>query len=397
MTTGITPRERQWLNALLVLATVIAFFVAVALVGLALNQFFDIILTFFLAWLLAFIINPLARFIGRVIPRVPRAVTVVVAYVAIVAALLVLLGIAASALVTSIGDFLDDLARIQANLEAILSPIQTGLESLGLTIDLIAIAQDVLSRIASGALDILGPLREMAVASLSAIGSLLIIFFLSIFIAVDSEQIQAFLFRLVPARYAAEAELLRKTVDESFGGFLRGQAIQGIVYAGVALLASVLLGLPFAPLTTAASGILQAIPFFGPFVSWVPPVFVAMIFVPDAILPTLAIMIVGWFVVMNVLQPRIMANALHIHPIVVLGSVLVGAKLAGVAGAIFGIPIAAILSTFFFYYLRRLAPEGTVADRAARRLEEREGRTVRVPREPLAGEDIEVEGGQAAG
>ncbi len=394
MTSGLTPRERQWLDALLVLATIVAFFVTVALIGLALNLFFDILLTFFLAWLLAFVIRPIADFVGRIVPRIPKAVTVVGAYVAIVVVLGALLGVVASALVGSIDDFLTDLEKIKANLEGILTPVQQWFVSVGLTIDLVAIGQDLLTRIASGAVDILGPLQELAVASLGALGSLLIIFFLSVFIAVDSEAIQAFIFRLVPARYGGEAEFFRTTVGRSFGGFLRGQAIQGFVYAGVALLASVLLGLPFAPLTATASGVLQAIPFFGPFVSWAPPVFVAMIFVPDAILPTLVIMVVGWFLVMNVLQPRIMADALHIHPIVVLGSVLVGAKLAGVPGAIFGIPIAAIIAALFFYYLRRFAPEGSVADRAARRLEEREGHPVRVPREPAVGEDADVaEGG----
>ena len=60
---------------------------------------------------------------------------------------------------------------------------------------------------------------------------------------------------------------------------------------------------------------------------------------------------VGWMAVMNILQPRLMQEAVGIHPIVVLGSVLIGSKVAGVTGAIFGIPIAAVLSAFFFHFL----------------------------------------------
>jgi hypothetical protein len=156
--------------------------------------------------------------------------------------------------------------------------------------------------------------------------------------------------------------------------------------------ASLLLGLPYMPVTTASSGILQAIPFFGPFISWVPPVLVAIFFKPDAILPALVIMIAGWFVLMNIIQPRLMSEAVGLHPVVVLGSVLVGTKLAGIPGAIFGIPIAAVIASFFFYYLgHRRVDGGTVTDRAARRVEEREGRPIRVPRLPLAGEDEELE------
>ena len=76
---------------------------------------------------------------------------------------------------------------------------------------------------------------------------------------------------------------------------------------------------------------------------------------------------VGWFVVMNVLQPRIMQGAVGIHPIVVLGSVLIGGRIAGIPGAIFGIPIAAVVSAFFFHFLQRTAGDRSVAGRAARR------------------------------
>jgi hypothetical protein len=146
------------------------------------------------------------------------------------------------------------------------------------------------------------------------------------------------------------------------------------------------------PVTSTASGVHQAIPFFGPFVSWAPPVLVAIFFKPEAALPALLIMGVAWFIVMNIVQPRLMAEAVGLHPVVVLGSVLIGTKLAGVAGAIFGIPIAAVISAFFFYYVgQRRIEGGPVAERAARRVEEREGRAIRVPRLPQPGEDEEVE------
>jgi predicted PurR-regulated permease PerM len=177
-------------------------------------------------------------------------------------------------------------------------------------------------------------------------------------------------------------------VGASFGGFIRSQVAQGVIFAALAGATSVLLGLPFAPLTAALAGILQAIPFFGPFVSWAPPVVVAVLTTPQAILPALAIMGVGWFITMNVVQPRLMAGALRIHPIVVLGSVLIGGRIAGVAGAIFAIPIAAVASAFFFWYLNRTERTRTVSARAAERVSQREGRTVRAPREPGPGEDV---------
>jgi hypothetical protein len=113
--------------------------------------------------------------------------------------------------------------------------------------------------------------------------------------------------------------------------------------------------------------------------------------VPSAVLPVLILMGIGWFVTMNVLQPRLMAGAVGIHPIIVLASVVIGAKVAGIAGAIFGIPIAAVLSAFFFYAFERSRESGSVADRATKRVEAREGRPVRRPIEPQPGVDDDMD------
>jgi predicted PurR-regulated permease PerM len=117
---------------------------------------------------------------------------------------------------------------------------------------------------------------------------------------------------------------------------------------------------------------------------------VAIFTKPDVVLPAIVIMGAGWLVVMNAIQPRIMQGAVGIHPIVVLGSVLIGARLAGIPGAIFGIPIAAVVSSFFFHFLHRTTGDRTVAGRAAKRLSEREGRPVQVPREPTPGQAVDV-------
>ena len=385
-------RERRLVGAILVLGTMVLFFVAVNLVGSAVGYFGDILLSFFLAWLLAFIISPIVARIAAAIPGLPRVVATVVVYTIIVAALIVLLLVVAQALATSISQFAASIPNIRSDLPGIVAPIQGWLDSIGLgQVDVAAQAQVLLDNFDDVAASLIVPLQSFAVASIGAVGMTLIIFFLSIYMVIDRDQIMAFIFRVVPPSYAEEARLLQTSVARSFGGFLRGQALMGVVYFAITLATNLVLGLPLAALTSVAAGLLMAIPFFGPFVSWAPPVAVAMIFQPSALLPVAVIMIAGWFVIMNVMQPRIMQGAVGIHPIVVLGSVLVGSRIAGIPGAIFGIPIAAVASAFFFHYLQRSSGDRTVVDRAARRLREREGRAVRVPREPEPGTAVDIE------
>ena len=354
--------------------------------------FGDILLTFFLAWLLAFIISPLVSRIVDAIPGLPRAVATILVYATVVLLLVLVVVVAAGALATSIVQFAASIPGIKTSLPTILAPWQQWLNSIGLgQIDLVLQAESALGNLDTIAGALVAPLQQIAVASLSVVGTMLIVFFLSIYMVVDRDAVLAFLFRIVPPSYSEDARLLEVSVSRSFGGFLRGQALMGAIYFLVALAANLILGLPLAALTSVASGLLQMIPFFGPFISWAPPVIVALVLKPDAALPTLIIMAAGWIVVMNVLQPRIMQGAVGIHPIVVLGSVLIGGRIAGIPGAIFGIPIAAVVSAFLLEFLHRTSGDRSVAGRAARRLEQRDGRPVRIPREPVPGSATDID------
>jgi len=388
---GPRSRERRLLTAILVLGTIVLFFAAVSMAAAAIGFFGDILLTFFLAWLLAFIISPIVTRIVALIPRLPRVLATVLVYSAIVAILVVIVLVVAQALSNSISQLIASLPQIRGDIGTIVAPLQGWLTGIGLgQIDLAAQALAILDNLDVIAAQLIVPLQSIAVASVGAIGTMLIVFILSIYMVIDRDAILAFIFRLVPPSYAEEARLLQTSIARSFGGFLRGQALMGIVYFAVAMATSLLLGLPLVALTSTASGLLMAIPFFGPFLAWAPPVIAALVFEPDALVPALVIMGIGWMIVMNVLQPRIMQGAVGIHPIVVLGSVLIGSKIAGIPGAIFGIPIAAVASAFFFHFLHRSSGDRSVTGRAAKRLSEREGRPVRVPREPVPGQATDV-------
>jgi predicted PurR-regulated permease PerM len=392
MALEFTPQQRRWLDALLILATIAVGFIVLGDLGSIFFSFGDIILIFFLAWLLAFILSPIVSALTRSVPFLSRIGAVIVVYALLLGALTLLVVLVAGALATSVTDFIQNVPSLREQLPATLAPWQQRLTELGFNqINLTEQANIFLNNLNRYAEQLAGPLQQLAVASLGALGNLVLVLVMSLYIVIDRDRILFFFFRVVPPAFKDQARLLETSVARSFGGFLRGQAVIGLVYAMVATIASGFLQLPYLAVTSVLAGVLMAIPFFGPFVAWLPPVLVAFVAVPGATLPTLLIMGIGWFIVMNVLQPRLMEEAVGIHPIVVLGSVLIGSKIAGITGAIFGIPIAAVLSAFFFYYLGQAWDTGPVAERAARRIEAREGRPVRVPREPAPGVDADLD------
>ena len=386
----LSERQDTLVTTLLVLGT---FVLGAAAIFIAANVFYafgDTILIFFLAWLLAFILSPIVTRLTNAIPVLPRVGATILVYAALFAVIVLIVIALAGALATSISEFIQSVPTLRQQLPQLLATWQETLNGFGLQVNLVASADDILNGVANYAGQLVGPVQQVAVASIGAMGSLLLVLILSLYMVVDRDQISTFLFTLVPRSRQSEARLLERSVSRSFGGFLRGQAILGVVYAAVAIVTSAVLHLDYVGVTAALSGFLMAIPFFGPFVAWAPPVVVAFLTNSGSALPAFILMGVGWLIVMNVLQPRLMQESVGIHPIVVLGSVLIGSKIAGIAGAIFGIPIAAVISAFFFHYLAMTRDTAPVAERAAKRVEKREGRPVRIPREPAPGVDTDV-------
>jgi predicted PurR-regulated permease PerM len=387
----MTPRERSWFDAILVLGAITLGFVVLGFFGLIFSLFGDLIMVFFLAWLFAFMLVPVVNRVTA-IPFMSRAGAIFTVYFALFGSLVVVSILVAAAVVNSIGDFITNLPELRANLPTIIEPWQGRLDAIGITgVDLLTQTTFLLDNISNYAVQLAAPLQQIAVASLGAIGNLLLVVVFSLYMVADRERLVAFGFWLVPSGYKAEAEILEEAVSRSFGGFIRGQVITGLAFGAICLVTSVIFGLDYIPVTTFTAGLLMIIPFFGPFVAWVPPVLAAILLKPDSVLGVGILVAVGWLVVMNWLQPRIMATSLRIHPIVVLGSVLVGLKVAGIPGAIFGIPIAAVLSALILHALNRGKGTGPVAERAAARAAQRQGRLIRQPREPNPQTDRDVD------
>ncbi len=400
MLSRLLDSEGRWIHALLVLSTATVALVLVNLVAGYVAYFNDVLFILFSAWLFAFILSPVVSGILRRLPALPRVIVVVLVYGSLFLGLSLLIIMFAAQIAANAAALVTEVQKPEfaENLAAQLGPWQEQLAKLGIRIDVATLsddfalwAQQFLEDNPQFVSDVTGLVGGILGTTFGLIGNLLLIVFLSLFIVIDKERILAFANRLVPPRYADEAKLFETSVATSFGGFLRGQLIQGLVYGAFAAVGSIMLGIPYWPATTALVVILQFIPFFGPFFSWAPPIVVAMLtpasaMAPNALLWITGVMVVGWFITMNIVQPRVMATSVGIHPVVVLISVIVGIKVYGALGAVFAVPVAAVISAFFFHFLSRSAQTGTrdVASRAARRLEERGGRRVRIPAPPEA-------------
>jgi predicted PurR-regulated permease PerM len=121
-------------------------------------------------------------------------------------------------------------------------------------------------------------------------------------------------------------------------------------------------GVPYLFLWATISGLAMLIPFFGPPLALVPPIVGAALFAGGAALPVAIILLVVQTLIVNWLQPRLMRDALGLHPILVLVGLLIGAQVAGIWGALFGIPVIAVIWVFVSYALFGTIPNAALPD-----------------------------------
>jgi predicted PurR-regulated permease PerM len=359
-------RERWWRNAFLIIATVYVTLLLIGLLVQVLGGFTQILLIIFVAWLLAFILSPVvAAIVDRGWLRRGAAIGVVYALTLVGSGFL--LFYAASSIGASMGEMAEDFPLTRARIEGTLRGWEDAISFGRFEPDLIGLYRDVEATAVRVAGSALGEVPSVTVAVL---GALVLVIILSLYMLADSVGILAKLNRVIPSRYADEAEILERTVARAFGGFLRAQVILAAVQTALTIGVVLLAELPYGFLIVAISALAMLIPFFGPPLALVPPIVATAIFNPDWLLIVAPLLLVVQTVLVNYLQPRLMHEALGMHPILVLVGLLVGSQIAGLWGALFGIPILAVLNVFFTYAINLRAIEETPAVEVEEMLEE---------------------------
>lgn len=369
------PRTR-WVDALVIVLTLVALaYMSQMLWGL-LSQFSDVILLFGLAALVAFALNPLIKRIdnkplpsgfvnlGKRLPgefgrhlehlRFSRLVAVVVLYATLALMLISIIAVLIPPVVQQVEQLRDQYPDFAKRVSALSPTLVQGLANIG-------VRSGDLSTSLSGALGSLQNLATLALqnafvflqGAVNLVGDLFLVLLLSFFFALDGPRLLGKAFDLVPREYDDEVRKLTVTVDRVFGGYLRATLLQSVLIgAGTAIVMGIF-GAPFLLGASLSAGFFMLIPFVGSALALVPPVLATVAYDPAEAALIFIILLVYQLAVVNVLIPRLLSQALGLHPLIIMASLLIGVKIGGVWGAMLGVPVAGVLATMALFFYRR--------------------------------------------
>lgn len=164
------------------------------------------------------------------------------------------------------------------------------------------------------------------------------------------ESVMGFFRSLVPRMHRPGFDFLMIRVDRGLAGVVRGQLLICLVNGVLSAVGFWMFGLKYWPVLALLAGVMSIIPIFGSILSTIPAVFVGL--TQDV---WTALWVLLWIIGIhqveaNLLNPKIIGVAAKLHPVLVVFSLLVGEHYFGLWGALLAVPVLSVCQSVFNHF-----------------------------------------------
>ncbi|MFE9557396.1 AI-2E family transporter [Streptomyces sp. NPDC006703] len=336
----------RWLPRALVLA--LALYACFQLGSWAFHQLIGLLINILIAFFIALAMEPA---VGRMAARgMRRGVATFLVFLALTVATIGFVLLLGSMLAGQIVDMVEQFPKY---LDAVINwgnhTFHTELSRVEVQDSLLHSAwlKKYVQNSATGVLDV-------SATVLGGLFRLLTIFLFAFYFAADGPRLRRAICSVLPP--VRQAEVLRAweiAVDKT-GGYLYSRGLMALISGIAHYVLLQILGVPYAPALAVWVGLVsQFIPTIGTYLAGALPMLIAF-----TVAPWYAVWVLGFVVVYQqfenyMLQPKLTAKTVDIHPAVAFGSVIAGTALMGAVGALIAIPAVATLQAFLGAYVKR--------------------------------------------
>lgn len=318
---------------------------------------------FLLGFFIAYIINPLAKFINQSILRklfriknrtVRKVISILLSYI-------IVFGMIATIIFYIIPQIADTLTQISTFIES----AQTGYNRLIAQIRLIEeknpswdfqAIYDFIEKIPSVVSEfitkqlpqIVPAVFSTSVSVITGVIDFFIAVIVSMYMLIDKPHLINNAKKLVYVLFGTDkGDRIVTTAGECnkiFGDFIIGKMIDSLIIGVLCWIAMTVLNIPYALVISVIVGITNMIPYFGPFIGAIPGVVLLIIVdIKFAVIFVILIFILQQFDGLY-LGPKILGESTGLRPIWIIFAITVGGWLAGVVGMFLGVPVVAVIS-----------------------------------------------------
>lgn len=307
----------------------------------------DVLMILFVALVLASIIDPIATFGGRY--HIPRAISVIATYILLIFFLALGLTLIIPPLLTELGGFTGSMVDYWTRFVSSIAAVRELSAQYGLLQNWERSLVELEGALGKAA----GSVFSTVTGIFGGVISLAATFVVTFYLVIEKDALKKLFQTLAPERHQQRLSALGNEIQRKIGRWLRGQVILSLIVGTLVYVGLLILGVDYALVLALFAGITEFVPYLGPLIGAVPAVLIAL-----AISPVKAVVVILLYILIQqlenaVLVPRVMARAVGLNPMVTVIALLIGGRVAGVAGILLAIPVVTAISVVLEDVYRR--------------------------------------------
>lgn len=345
----------------------------VIVVLLLMNYLSGVLLPFFVAWLLAYLIYPIVKFVQyrlHVPTRVLSIIVSLVFLVAVIGGVFYLIIPPMIAQFDKFGDILSSYLHEKTHIANFPVAIQQWIEENKAGIKDFFQQKDVAEAVRSAMPKVFSVIGQTASVIISVVASLITLLYL-FFILLDYEKLASGFIKIFPKRSRPFWHELIGDVEREMNNYIRGQSLVALCIGVLFCIGFTIIDFPMAIGLGILVGILSLIPYVHG-LAFIPMLFLSLLKAADTgqnfwiiFASATAVFIVVQAITDMVLTPKIMGKAMSLNPAVILLSLSVWGALLGFIGLIVALPLTTLVIAYYQRYVTKediARPVSPVAD-----------------------------------
>lgn len=300
----------------------------------------EVIVLLFISVILVSAMEPAVDFLQK--KKIPRSVTVLGIYLLLLIIISVAISFLVPPIVRQFQDLTQNFSQYSQNFKDSLGPVNNFIEINHINLG----TSQILGDLGSGISSVTQNIFSKTIGIFSGLLSVVIVFSLAFYMSVEENGIKNFIISVTPKRHQEYAINIAERIKHKIGRWLLGQIFVMFIIFVLTSIGLYLVGVPYALVLGVFAGIMEVIPYVGPIISGIPGVILGFMISPTIGFLAFLVYLISQQVESNVVVPFVMKKAVGLNPIAIILALLIGAKLAGVLGAILAIPVATAIGLF---------------------------------------------------
>lgn len=335
------------------------------------NFLSSVLLPFFVAWLLAYLMYPIVKFVQYKLHVPTRALSIIVALVFVLAVIGGVFYLIIPPMIDQfekLGDIVMQYVKQGTNGESFQAVVQQWLHDNRQAIEQVFKRKDVSDAIKSAMPKLFSVLGHTANVILSIVASLITLLYM-FFILLDYEYLSSSWIKIFPKKVRPFWQSLMKDVERELNSYIRGQSLVALIMGILFCIGFTIIDFPMAIGLGILIGIMDLVPYLHTF-ALIPTAFLALLKAADTgqnfwviLASAVAVFCIVQVIIDMVVTPKVMGKAMGLNPAILLLALSVWGTLLGFIGLIIALPLTTILIAYYQRYVtKEKAAEHTDAE-----------------------------------